>query len=48
MVVNAFMAPPIQSFRAFFGMNANNPFVEVKTKINLILIVNDKQSQSIQ
>jgi hypothetical protein len=47
MVINAFMAS-IQSSTAFFGMNVNNPFVEVITKINLLFIVNDKQFQPIQ
>lgn len=47
MVINAFMAP-IQSYTACFWMSVNNPFVEVKTKINLLFIVNDKQFKPIQ
>ena len=45
MVINAFMAP-FQSGSAFSGVIINNPFVEAKTQINLLLIEYKKITRS--
>ncbi len=47
MVINAFYGANSILHGMFCGMNVNG-FIQVKTKINLLFIVNDKQFQPIQ